>query len=224
MPAQEPGAKRTRALPYQPNANLDGFAVAADGSVSAALSLSNNGPHARKVSHFSVYDNTAPAETLLAHPANAPAHYTVAPSATDCDKSLAAAIPLSTGSSDGQYDLTVVGPNRFLRHFTGDLAAAGKTTQVRAAYYEDDFGDRPLLVLRLINDGPHAVTFTVTPNHYASTPAKTYHVAPHNHATYLADPIGASRSWYDVSVTLGGDTSWSRRYGHLENGADSVTG
>ena len=227
MPTQEAGARPARALPYQPNANLDGVTQAADGSVSAKLSLSNNGPHARKASHFAVYDNTAPAETLLQYPANAPTQYTVAPSSTDCDKSTAATVALGSGSGTAaeKYDLTVIGPNRFLRHFTGDLSAAGKTAQVRAEYYEGGFSARPRLVLTLINDGPHAVTFTVAPNHYSATAAKTYRVAPHSHATHAANPLATAHGWYDVSVTVDGDASWSRRYvGHLENGADSVTG
>jgi phospholipase C len=168
-----------------------------------------------------VYDNTAPAETLLAYPTNAPTHYTVAASSTDCDKTTAAPTPVA----DGQYDLTVVGPNRFLRHFIGDLAATGKTAQVRAAYYEGAFDARPRLVLTLINEGSHAVTFTVAPNHYASTPAKTFHVPPRGRATYEANPLATSHGWYDVSVTVSGDDSWSRRYvGHLEDGNDSITG
>ncbi len=228
MPTQETGTRPAIALPYQPNANLDGFAVAANGSVTAKLSLSNNGPHARKASHFAVYDNAAPAETLLAYPANAPAQFTVAPSSTDCDKTTAAAIPLaanSTGSTPETYDLTVVGPNRFLRHFTGDLAAAGQTVQVRADYYESVFSARPRLILTLINNGSHAVTFTVTPNQYSSASPKTYHVGPHSRATHAVNPLSTSHGWYDLSVTLSSDASWSRRYvGHLEDGANSVTG
>jgi phospholipase C len=39
------------------------------------------------------------------------------------------------------------------------------------------------------------------------------------------DPLGSSRGWYDLSVTISGDGSWSQRYtGHLEDGRDSITG
>jgi phospholipase C len=41
----------------------------------------------------------------------------------------------------------------------------------------------------------------------------------------VADPLASSGGWYDLSVTLAGDASWSRRYvGHLEDGTDSITG
>jgi phospholipase C len=50
-------------------------------------------------------------------------------------------------------------------------------------------------------------------------------VHPRGSATHVTDPLAASNGWYDLSVTLGGDDSWSRRYvGHLENGQASITG
>ncbi|TNC20489.1 phosphocholine-specific phospholipase C [Amycolatopsis alkalitolerans] len=211
MPAQEPGTRRARALPYQPNANLDGFT-----GNRANLSFTNSGPQVRKASHFSVYDNTAPARTLADYPAKLPGQYTVAPSRT------------ATGSVEvtgGEYDLTVVGPNRFLRHFTGDLAAAGKTAEVSASYYGGAFGPKPHLVLELVNTGPAAVTFTVAPDNYAKDRPKTYRVPAHGRAVHVVDPLATSGGWYDVSVTLQGDASWSRRYvGHLEDGTNSITG
>jgi phospholipase C len=220
MPTQEAGVKPARALPYQPGANLDGFTITDAGTVSAKLSFSNNAPHARKASHFAVYDNTLSTGLLTDYPAKAPGQYTVAPSHTDCDKTVSGTIRLGAD----RYDLTVVGPNRFLRRFTGDLTAAGKSAQVHAAYYRNGFSARPRLILTLVNDGPQSVTFTVAPNHYSTAPAKTYHVHPHSRATHEVDPL-TSHGWYDLSVTLGGDASWSRRLvGHLEDGADSVTG
>jgi phospholipase C len=119
----------------------------------------------------------------------------------------------------------IVGPNRFLRHFTGDVSAPGVTAQVTAAYYQGGFGPAPILALRLANGGRQTVTFTVTSNHYSHGPARTDHVPPHGNATHVAAPILSSGGWYDLSVTISGDSSWSRRYvGHLENGQPSITG
>ncbi|WAL69339.1 phospholipase C, phosphocholine-specific [Amycolatopsis cynarae] len=217
MPRQEPGARPARALPYQPNANLDGFTFGADGSVRANLSFGNAGPHVRKASHFSVYDNAAPAPSLADYPAKFPGQYTVEPSRE--------AVPGSVAITSGAYDLTVVGPNRFLRHFTGDLTAAGKTAQVKAEYYRGGFGPRPRLMLELVNDGTEPVTFTVAPNNYSSERARTYRVPPRGRSTHVVDPLATAHGWYDLSVTLAGDRSWSRRYvGHLEDGRDSVSG
>jgi phospholipase C len=82
-----------------------------------------------------------------------------------------------------------------------------------------------VLALRLANGGKEIVTFTVTPNHYSREPARTYHVHPGGSATHLATPLSSSSGWYDLSVTISADGSWSRRYvGHLENGSPSLTG
>ena len=117
-----------------------------------------------------------------------------------------------------------MGPNRFLRHFTGDVSAPGATAQVTAAYYQGGFRRTPVLALKLANGGEEAVTFTVTPNHY-SKQARTYHVHAHGSATHVAEPLASSNGWYDLSVTISGDPSWSRRYvGHLEDGEPSITG
>jgi phospholipase C len=77
----------------------------------------------------------------------------------------------------------------------------------------------------LTNHGATAVRFTVTPNNYSRDRAQTFRVPAHGSATHVVDPLVAANGWYDLSVTLSGDNSWSRRYtGHLEDGTNSVTG
>jgi phospholipase C len=50
-------------------------------------------------------------------------------------------------------------------------------------------------------------------------------VPPHHSQKHTIDPVTASLGWYDVTITISGDRSWSRRYvGHLENGNPSITG
>jgi phospholipase C len=225
LPSQEPGHKPARPLPYQPNANLDSFAFGNNGEIQAKLSFSNVGPHVSKASHFSVHNNAAPAPSLTNYPAAYPGQYTVDPSRSTRTKTVPGAVEIGAGVGDGKYDLTVVGPNRFLRHFTGDATAAGKTAQVEAVYSDDGFGSRPKLSLRLVNTGTKAVTFTVMANNYSSDRARSYHVPAHGTATHAVDPFEHGSGWYDLSVTLRDDSSWVRRYvGHLENGANSITG
>ncbi len=225
MPKQESGTKRARPLPYQPNANLDGFSFGNNGAVQAKLSFSNNGPHVRKASHFAVYNNTAPDPSLADYPAKYPGQYTVDPSHAIWNKTVPGSVEIGAGNGDGKYDLTVVGPNRFLRHFTGDLNAAGKTAQVEAAYYHGGFGSKPKLALELTNRATKAVTFTIVSNNYSKDHAKTYRVPAHGQAMHVLDPLGCSDGWYDLTVTIDGGGSWSRRYtGHLEDGRNSVTG
>jgi phospholipase C len=225
MPTQELGTKRARPLPYEPNANLDGFSFGSNGNVGAQLTLANNGTHVSKASHFAVYNNAAPDQSLADYPAKFPDQVTVDPSRSVWNKTVPATVEIGAGSGDGKYDLTIVGPNRFLRHFTGDVSAAGKTAQVEASYFAGGFGSRPKLSLDLINGSSQTVTFTVTPNNYSKDRAKTYRVSGHGRATHQADPLRSSNGWYDLTVTVSGDGSWSRRYtGHLEDGTNSVTG
>ncbi|MFC4031675.1 phosphocholine-specific phospholipase C [Streptomyces polygonati] len=225
MPQQEPGTKRARALPYQPNANLVGFTTGGTGEITAKLAFSNNGPHVRRASHFSVYNNLADSPALTDYPAKFPGQYTVDASGSYSTRTVAGTAPVGATAGDTAYDITVVGPNRFLRHFTGDLDASGESAQVEADYSVEGHGSHPKLSLKLTNTGRHAVTFTVASNHYLKDRTVTYHVPAHGHATHTVDPRAKSDGWYDLSVTLSGDSSWSRRYvGHLEDGTASVTG
>jgi len=225
MPAQEPGTKPARALPYQPNANLDGFTFGSNGAVTANLSFSNNGPHVHKASHFSVYNNAAPDVTPADYPARFPGQYTVEALRGRSGQTVPGPVQIGAGSGDGQYDITVVGPNRFLRRFTGDVNAPGVNAQAEARYYEGGFDREPRLVLSLTNRSSEAVTFTVAPNNYSGDRPRTFRVAPDGRATHVTDPLESSHGWYDLSVTISGDTSWSRRYtGHLEDGTNTITG
>ncbi len=226
MPRQEPGTKRARALPYQPNANLHGFTFGHHGSIQANLKFSNNGPHVRKASHFAVYNNKALDQSLVGYPSNCPGQYTVDPSHSGHHQhSVPGSVEIGRGHGDGSYDLTIVGPNRFLRHFTGDVHATGRTAQVEASHVGDESGSRPKLVLELTNTGSRPATFTVAAQHYSDARPKTYHVPAHGSVQHRVNPLASAHGWYDLSVTLAGDDSWSRRYtGHLENGSDSITG
>ncbi len=225
MPVQETGAKHARPLPYQPNANLDGFTFGSSGAVQANLSFSNNGPHVARSSHFSVYNNAAPDVNIADYPGRFPGQYTVDPSHAVWNKTVPGSAEIGAGRGDGTYDLTVVGPNRFLRHFTGDVASPGASAQVTADYYQGGFSypapaGAPADQQRQGGGDVHGPAEPLR-----ARPARTYHVHARSSATHVADPLAASSGWYDLSVTLGGDDSWSRRYvGHLENGQASITG
>jgi phospholipase C len=225
MPEQEPGSKPARPLPVQPNANLTGFTAAAGGAVTAQLAFGNNGPHARKASHFAVYNNLAGVPSLADYPAKFPGQYTVEPSTTDPNRSTAGTAPVGAADGDTKYDITVTGPNRFLRRFTGDSAAAGAKLAVAAEYFEGGFAAEPQLLLRLTNTSAAEVTFTVAANAYSKDRPRTYRVSANHAAVHRANPLRTSGGWYDLTVTASGDASWSQRFvGHLENGGPSITG
>jgi phospholipase C len=223
QPVQEPGAKSARPLPYQANAVLVGFTTNSDGTVSANLALSNNAPHVSKSSHFQVRNNLGTSQTLAAYP-NAdlfPGQYTVAGS-----KKLTATTPATLDvGTPGTYDITVVSANRFLRRFTGDLTKAGSAAGVSVAYYEGGFEQAPTLILELANHGKPDLTYTITHTQYPSQGTKSYKVLAGQPEKVVIDPLAGSHGWYDLTITIDGDSTWSQRYtGHLETGEPSITG
>jgi phospholipase C len=211
MPVQEPGTRRARPLPFQPNANLTGFA----GGV-AKLAFSNVAPFATRASHFAVYDNRAGVPSLTQYPAAFPSQFTVAANKTAA----------GSGPVDGTaYDLTVVGPNRFLRRFIGDTATAGRDLRVEASYYEGHSHSEPKLHLTLANDGHAPVAFTITHHQYVHGHPQTVKVAGRSSTTWTVDALSLSHGWYDLTVTAGSDHAWSQRFtGHLETGKPSISG
>jgi phospholipase C len=128
-------------------------------------------------------------------------------------------------AGDTGYDLTVTGPNRFLRRFTGDVTTAGKDLAVEATYYDGRSAAEPKLKLWLQNHGDAPVAFTVTHNNYIPGAPQTVKVAAHSKKAWTVSPLDISRGWYDVTVTADGDAAWSQRFvGHLETGKPSITG
>jgi phospholipase C len=80
------------------------------------------------------------------------------------------------------------------------------------------------LVLALANSGSAAVTFTIAASHYVTYSATRTVAAGASWSADLTSSLAAS-GWYDFTVTVSSDLSWSRRYtGHLENGLPSITG
>ena len=74
--------------------------------------------------------------SLAEYPAAFPGQHTVDPSPRSWNRRVPGTVEVGAGHGDGRYDLTVVGPNRFLRRFTGDVAAPGASARVEAAYDE----------------------------------------------------------------------------------------
>ncbi|GGO31034.1 phosphocholine-specific phospholipase C [Microbispora bryophytorum] len=215
MPTQEEGTKRARPLPYQPNANLTGFTGAV-----ANLTFSNEAPFVTKASHFSVYNNRAGLPTLAQYPAAFPGQYTVAARST-----MSGTGPVGSSADDTAYDITVTGPNRFLRRFVGDVTTAGKDLVVEADYYDGKSTKNPKLKLWLHNNGDTRVTFTITHNNYISGKPQTVKVNAHGKEAWTVNPVKESDGWYDVTVTADNDEGWSQRFvGHLETGEASITG
>jgi phospholipase C len=187
LPKQEPGSRPSRALPY----SLHTHGVVVGGGLK--LTLINDGAAG---AHFSGHTPGAVA---------GPWAYTV-----EAGKTLTAA-PLPAGA----YDLTVYGPNGFLRHFAG--VTPGLEVEAR---YEPE-GARVTLVLS--NPSPAQRVAVVRPRAYLKSPPRRLALAPGGKVedVWL---IGPSGGWYDLEVTDAHDSAFRRRLaGRMETGKPSVS-
>ncbi|MFE7332375.1 phosphocholine-specific phospholipase C [Streptomyces sp. NPDC057565] len=192
MPVQEPGSKRTRPLKYAPY--VDGSANTSTGKFTLTFS---GGPEAGAQFYVTSANRT-----------DAPWTYT-----TEAGKSIADT--WNTQYSNGVTDLTVHGPNGFLRTFRNPGTEACPEVTAR---HNETTGN---LDLTLTNPGNGVAHLTVT-NAYGGRD-ETVTVRPGavvNHTVSLR----RSRRWYDVSVVSDMNSTFLRRFaGHVETGASGVS-
>ncbi|WP_285498872.1 phosphocholine-specific phospholipase C [Actinokineospora sp. NBRC 105648] len=201
LPAQESGTRPARALPYQPRADLDRIEYGSGGVAKVWVRMTNDGTAA---THFAAYAN--------AYRSGGPWQYTVDPRTSQDDF-----FNCGSGYGDGKYDLTVIGPNRFLRRFTGDTTKPGAKVAV-------DCLAGTSFSFAMTNSGTAPVVFTIKSTNYRTDGPWTYTVAAGQTTT---DPfnVAARNGWYDFTVTVNSDPTWSQRFtGHVESGGPSVTG
>jgi phospholipase C len=217
MPVQETGTKPARALPYQPNAWVSKLEFDANNQILLWITMANQGSQAKAGAHFAAYAN--------AYRSGGPWQYTVGPSAGGVDGSTSDFFNIGANYGNGAYDLTVTGPNRFLRRFTGNATTSGKTAEATTSYAVAPNTGAQALWIAMTNTGTSAVTFTVTSNHYRTDGPWTYQVAAGATVSDYFNAVTIANGWYDFTVTVSGDSSWSRRVtGHIETGAASVSG
>lgn len=132
---------------------------------------------------------------------------------------------IGSGYGDGKYDLSMVGPNRFLRRFQGDATKAGKSVEVSTRYAVEPGTGKLALYFKMANSGSSSMKFTITSNHYRSDGPWTYTVAAGASTEDFFNAVAYNNGWYDFTITVDSDSTWSRRFtGHLETGAASVSG
>jgi phospholipase C len=212
LPAQESGTKPARPVPYQPNGYIDHLEFDANNKILVWINIYNQGMSATKSAAFSIYANQ--------YRTGGPWQYTVAPGGSTNDY-------FNIGSSygNGKYDLTLLGPNRFLRHFAGNATTAGKAQEVTASYQVEPGSGKLAIYFHMTNTAASPVTFTITSNQYRSDGPWQYAVGAGAMVSDYFNAVAYNNGWYDFSVTVSGDTAWTRRFaGHLETGAASVTG
>ncbi|MEY9963794.1 phospholipase C [Streptacidiphilus sp. MAP12-16] len=219
LPTQEAGTRPARALPYQPNGFVDHLEFDANGKTLLWIKMANQGAHATSAAHFSVYAN--------AFRSGGPWQYTVAPynAGTGQDGTAIDYFNIGSGYGSGKYDLTLVGPNRFLRHFTGDATAAGRSVEATSSYAPAPDTGKAAVWLAMTNSVSTTATFTITSTNYRTDGPWTYRVPAGGSASDYFNAVAYSNGWYDFTVTVDLDASWSRRLvGHIETGTASVSG
>ena len=219
LPAQEAGTKPARALPYQPNAWVDHLEFDSGGKTLVWIRMANQGVQATDYAAYSIYAN--------ADRTGGPWQYTVPPhdASTNTDGTTIDYFNVGTGYGNGAYDLTVVGPNRFLRRFTGNTTAAGKSTEVVTSYAAAPDTGQTALWFAMTNTSSSTVTFTITSTNYRTDGPWTYQAAAGATVSDYFNAVAYQDGWYDFTVTVSSDSSWTRRVtGHIETGAASVTG
>ncbi|MEV6205931.1 phosphocholine-specific phospholipase C [Kitasatospora sp. NPDC051914] len=209
LPQQEPGTRPARALPYQPNANLDRLEFGSGGVMKVWIAMANQGAAA---THLAAYAN--------AYRSGGPWQYTV-----DAGGATSDFFNCGTGFGGGPYDLSVVGPNRFLRRFKGDATKPGKLVSVTSSYATAPTTGKLALWFSFTNTGTAPVTFTVTSTNYRTDGPWAYRVPAGGSASDFFNAVAYNGGWYDFTVTVDSDPTWSQRFtGHLETGAASVSG
>ncbi|MGS2641909.1 phosphocholine-specific phospholipase C [Streptosporangium sp. G12] len=112
------------------------------------------------------------------------------------------------------YALVLTGPNGFRREFRGGTDDPVETSSVI------DAATRTIEIV-VVNTGDEPADVTISPLAYGGA-ARTLRLAAGETARV---PWRAATGWYDLWITVAGDTGFARRLmGHIENGEPGVTG
>lgn len=201
LPLQEPGLRPARPLPY---------AFDASGRVDVEagrywLDFHNDGDAG--VSYLVFAGNRT----------DGPWSYTVEPGKQLSDH-------WTSTDGHGHYDLSVHGPNGFLRACQGrQPAPRSQQALPEVTVASRGEGQARQLVVTLSNSGRHACRFSVRANDYLDVPDRHYTV-PAGGAVDDVWDLERSSHWYDLVVTVEGDPWFQRRMaGHLETGQASIS-
>ncbi|MFH8568204.1 phosphocholine-specific phospholipase C [Streptomyces sp. NPDC017993] len=192
LPKQEAGSRPARPLPYAPWA--DGSATPSTG---------------RYTLTFSGGEAAGACFTVTAgNRTDGPWTYT-----TEAGKKISDT--WNTSYSKDVYDLSVFGPNGFLRTFKGSGTSVGPEVTAR---HDAATGG---IVLTLTNPGSADCRLTVTNGYGGASETLTVRAgATVRHAVDLS----AGKRWYDLKVVSDKDAGYLRRFaGHVENSRPGVS-
>jgi phospholipase C len=195
LPEQEHAARPSRALPYELHVTSRVHRAAAQ----LELTFASTGAAGAV---FHVYDRK--------HLDRVPRRYTV-----EAGKRLGDRWDLAPDGGD--YDLWVIAPNGFHRHFTGRGGAQPVEAEVEVGYAHGD------LVIALHNRGAEPCELVLTANAYSPGERHAVRVPP-GQARVRRWPLERSARWYDITVEVQGLPGFTRRFaGRVETSRDSVS-
>jgi phospholipase C len=193
MPTQEPGQRPARPLPYE--LYVDGDADLPQRSFN--IGFRNTG------------DAGACFHVRSGNTSAGPWTYTV-----EAGKSLSDTWNVAS-NPNGEYDLSVYGPNGFLRAFKGGIAAGRANLDVDSRY--DDAG----IKLTVTNRGVAACTVNIV-NSY--TNEAITHWLDRGQSVSKNWLLRTSHGWYDLVIHVNTDQGFQQRLaGHIETGRDSAS-
>ncbi|MEU8568744.1 phosphocholine-specific phospholipase C [Streptomyces pathocidini] len=197
MPRQEPGVRRARPLPYQPDAH-----ARVDGE-SLRLLLVNTG---RASAHFALYP--------YAGEFAAPQHKDV--------KGIAGwEVPI-TGE---EYRFTVTGPNGFRREFAGPAAGPGAAAEVATRIDGRDRDVHLTFVNRSATAITFTVSPNGYADEADLRDWRREITVKPGRSRSIAHSADDAHGWYDLTVAVTEIPEFHRRLmGHIENGRESVSG
>ncbi|PSJ28378.1 phospholipase C, phosphocholine-specific [Streptosporangium nondiastaticum] len=192
LPAQEAGSRPTRPLPYAPL--VDGSVTPFTGRFTLA---------------FGAGDAAGVCFTVTSgNRTDGPWTYTAGAGKQLSDT-------WNTAYSKGTYDLSVFGPNGFLRTFRGPGRKAGPEVTAR-----HDAGTGGI-TLTMTNAGGSTCSLTLTDAY--SGAKETFRVPAGGRLVHAVD-LRRSKRWYDLTVVSDTDGTFLRRFaGHVENGGTGVS-
>lgn len=140
-----------------------------------------------------------------------PRTYTV-----ESDKKLTGTWDLA--AAHGKYDMSVHGPNGFLRQFKGTVVRnPAVDLDVDLRYDADDLA----VIVRVANQSKSACRVNIDAAYGCRSVTDTI---PRGRTLEKRFSLKTSFGWYDFSITAHGESGFLQRFaGHVENGHDSVS-
>ena len=201
LPVQPWGVRPSRALPYE--LNVDCRANEAIDAIE--LDFINAG---KAGAVLQVYDRL--------HLDRIPRRYTI-----EAGKQLTDA--WDAGADGGRYDLWLIGPNGFHRHFTGNVRTVPGEAQTRPEVRVRRDPARHALIVSLTNSGSRACMLVAGHLAYQQQEMRSFRVEGGQSVDWLAG-LAHEHGWYDIRVALEEAPGFGRRFaGRLETGRHDIS-